>query len=66
LRTRKAGNKTFIDMHITMCNNPSLEEAHSIVDKIENSIKQNYGNVDITIHIEPTNVKNRGGKSKND
>jgi len=44
----------------------SLEEAHSIVDKIENSIKQNYGNVDITIHIEPTNVKNRGGKNGND
>jgi cation diffusion facilitator family transporter len=66
LRTRKAGDKMFIDMHVTMCNNPSLEEAHNIVDKIEYLIKQNYKNVDITIHVEPTKIGDSGGKNKNE
>lgn len=63
LRTRKAGNKVFIDMHVTLCNNPTLEEAHSIVDKIEDSIRQSHDNVDVTIHVEPID-KNKKGDNK--
>jgi divalent metal cation (Fe/Co/Zn/Cd) transporter len=32
----------------------SLEEAHSLVSTIEADLKQNLGNVDATIHIEPS------------
>ena len=66
LRTRKAGNKVFIDMHVTLCNNPTLEEAHTIVDKIEESIKENYKNIDVIIHIEPTNKSTIGGINKHE
>jgi cation diffusion facilitator family transporter len=66
LRTRKAGNKLFIDMHVTICNNTTLEKAHDIVDKIEDSIKQSHNNVDVTIHIEPTDKEVKGGKKENE
>jgi cation diffusion facilitator family transporter len=66
LRTRKAGNKLFIDMHVTICNNTTLEKAHDIVDKIEDSIKQRHNNVDVTIHIEPTDKKVKGGNKENE
>ncbi|MDY6821461.1 MAG: cation diffusion facilitator family transporter [Deferribacterota bacterium] len=55
LRTRKAGNKIFIDMHITLNNNPTITKAHKIVNSIEDKIKGKYKNADVTIHIEPSN-----------
>ena len=53
LRTRSAGAKKFINMHIVMCGKLSLEDAHKIVDEIELHIKQSIPNTDILIHPEP-------------
>lgn len=53
LRTRQAGNQKFIDLHLTLCKEISLEEAHKIADKIEKHIEDEVKNTDITIHIEP-------------
>jgi cation diffusion facilitator family transporter len=66
LRTRKAGNKVFVDMHVTLCNNTTLEKAHDIVDQIEASIKQSHDNIDVTIHIEPTEKEVEGGTKENE
>lgn len=58
LRTRKAGNKIFVDVHITLCNNPTLEEAHNVITEIEHKIKEKLSNIDIMIHAEPSEDKN--------
>ena len=53
LRTRKAGNQRYIDLHVVMPKNASVEEAHKICDCIEDSINNRLKNANVTIHVEP-------------
>ena len=54
LKVRKVSSKVFVDASVQVSSHMSLEEAHSLATKIENSLKQTLGNVDATIHIEPS------------
>jgi cation diffusion facilitator family transporter len=53
LRTRIAGNYRFIDLHIEIPENVSVGDAHRYCDKIEDELKNEYENLNITIHVEP-------------
>jgi cation diffusion facilitator family transporter len=53
LRTRKAGAQRFVDLHLVMPKNASVEEAHRICDHLEQRIKDRLPNTSITIHVEP-------------
>lgn len=53
VRTRKAGNTRFIDLHLVMPRNVSVEEAHRICDHLEEGIKHRLSNASVTIHVEP-------------
>jgi cation diffusion facilitator family transporter len=53
LKVRKAGNKVFVDATIQVPKLMSLEEAHALATKVEKCLKDEFGNVDSTIHIEP-------------
>lgn len=54
LRTRVAGNYRFIDLHIEIPENVSVGNAHQYCDKIENELTDKYGNLTVTIHVEPS------------
>ncbi len=54
LKVRKVGSKVFVDASVQVSSFMSLEEAHSLASKIETSLKEALGNVDATIHIEPS------------
>jgi len=54
LKVRKVSSKIFIDATIQVSSHMPLEEAHSLSSKIEADLKQALGNVDATIHIEPS------------
>ena len=54
LKVRKASSKTFVDASIQVSSHMPLDEAHSLASKIEVSLKEALGNVDATIHIEPS------------
>jgi cation diffusion facilitator family transporter len=54
LRTRVAGNYRFIDLHIEIPENVSVGSAHKYCDKIENELTNNYENLTVTIHVEPS------------
>ena len=54
LRTRLAGNYRFIEFHIQIPENESVGNAHQYCDKIENELTQNYQNLTVTIHVEPS------------
>jgi len=54
LKVRKVSSKIFIDASIQVSSVMSLEEAHSLASKIEADLKEALGNVDATIHIEPS------------
>lgn len=53
LRTRKAGNQRYIDLHLIMPRNTSLEEAHRMCDHLEDDIESKLGHTSVTIHVEP-------------
>ena len=53
LRTRKAGNQRYIDLHIVMPKNISLEEAHRMCDHLEQDIGSKLQHASVTIHVEP-------------
>ena len=53
VRTRRAGNQRFIDLHLMMPRDVSLEEAHRMCDHLEEDIKNKLANSSVTIHVEP-------------
>jgi cation diffusion facilitator family transporter len=53
LRTRRAGSQSYIDLHLVMAGNISLERAHQICDQIEGEIESSLHAASVTIHCEP-------------
>jgi cation diffusion facilitator family transporter len=53
LRTRIAGNYRFIDLHIDMPKDLSVESAHKYCDAIEENLISRFENLNVTIHVEP-------------
>lgn len=53
LRTRRAGNQRFIEFHLIMPKNVSVEEAHHVTDRLEQDIENRLQHTSVTIHIEP-------------
>jgi cation diffusion facilitator family transporter len=56
MRTRKAGSDRFIDFHLVVCKDTSIEEAHHIADKMEKEIIQEFPRASVIIHLEPCEV----------
>jgi len=57
LRTRKAGRQRYVDLHLVMPKNASVEETHRLTDDLEQAIKRRLPNTNITIHVEPGDVE---------
>jgi cation diffusion facilitator family transporter len=53
LRARHAGRNTFVDFHLVVPGSMSVSSAHSICDRIEAAIREEFGQTTITIHVEP-------------
>jgi len=54
LRTRIAGNYRFVDLHIDMPKDQSIESAHKYCDMIEEKLTTRFENLNVTIHVEPS------------
>jgi cation diffusion facilitator family transporter len=53
IRIRPSGAHTFIDMHVTMDGNVSLQDAHTATEEIEDAILKVISPADVTVHVEP-------------
>ncbi|MCX7816761.1 MAG: cation diffusion facilitator family transporter [Syntrophales bacterium] len=53
LKTRKAGNFRFVEFHIKVDPNMTVEEAHSITRELKRRIKAHLPATTVTSHIEP-------------
>jgi cation diffusion facilitator family transporter len=53
LRTRKAGSQRYIDLHLVLPKDMSIEKAHDICDQVEAEIESRLPRTDVTIHVEP-------------
>ena len=58
LRTREAGQRRFIQMHLDLDENLSLLEAHRIVDAIEYEVSQLIRGADVIVHADPVDPEN--------
>jgi cation diffusion facilitator family transporter len=53
-RARKVGSRTFVEAAIQVPERMSLDEAHDLACRIEEKLQKTFGNVDATLHIEPS------------
>jgi cation diffusion facilitator family transporter len=53
LRTRRAGSQNYIDLHLVIAKDVSLEQAHQICDRIETEIQSTVREASVIIHCEP-------------
>ncbi len=57
IRTRKSGSQRFIDFHLVIPKNASLEEAHQWCDHLEEDIEGRLPASSVTIHVEPCTIE---------
>jgi cation diffusion facilitator family transporter len=53
VRIRPSGASWFIDLHITMDGDCTLNESHAMTEKIEREIRKLLPGSDTTVHVEP-------------
>ncbi|HUA47808.1 MAG TPA: cation diffusion facilitator family transporter [Solirubrobacteraceae bacterium] len=53
LRTRRAGSRRYVDLHIQFRSGTSLEDAHRTAHELQDVIGARLGGADVLIHLEP-------------
>jgi cation diffusion facilitator family transporter len=53
LRTRRAGARRYVDMHVQFQAGTSLEDAHRTAHELQDLIGSRLGGADVLIHLEP-------------
>ncbi|MBZ8133438.1 cation diffusion facilitator family transporter [Afifella sp. IM 167] len=53
LRTRVAGQRTFLEFHLVVPRDMRVADAHRICDAIEDGLRGKLGDIHIAIHVEP-------------
>lgn len=56
-RTRRSGAEEYIDFHLVVASNKSIETVHNLCDRIEEKINNLFHKANILIHLEPENEK---------
>jgi cation diffusion facilitator family transporter len=53
LRTRRSGSDRFIDLHMVVSRDMSVEQSHRLVDHIEKDITARFPRTSVITHVEP-------------
>jgi cation diffusion facilitator family transporter len=53
LRTRRAGARRYVDLHVQFSRGTSLEDAHRTAHELQDVIGARLGGADVLIHLEP-------------
>ncbi|WP_336069643.1 cation diffusion facilitator family transporter [Nitratireductor rhodophyticola] len=53
LKTREAGRARFIEFHLVVPSDMTVEAAHRICDRIEGALEKAQPGAEVTIHVEP-------------
>ena len=53
LRTRQAGSRRYVDLHVQFRSGTSLEDAHRIGHELQDAIQHEIDRADVLIHLEP-------------
>ena len=61
MRTRSAGQATFIDFHLVVPGAMTVEDSHAICDRLERALESTIAGAVVSIHVEPAGeAKARG------
>jgi cation diffusion facilitator family transporter len=55
LKTRRAGPQIFINFHLVVAGDVSVQQSHDLTDHLESDLKLEYPRSVVTIHVEPCN-----------
>jgi len=58
LRTRRSGNKIYVELSICLPGNLSISEAHSKSTRINRALFREFPNIETIVHIEPLENQN--------
>ncbi len=62
LRARRAGSHTFVEFHLVLAGETSVEASHALCDRLEAAIQAAVPGSSVTIHVEPeAKSKGHGG-----
>ncbi|MBE0553102.1 MAG: cation transporter [Rhodobacteraceae bacterium] len=61
LRTRAAGQATFIEFHLVVPGDLTVRDAHDMCDRIEAALKAQVPGAVVTIHVEPEHKAKHAG-----
>ncbi|MDJ0641186.1 MAG: cation diffusion facilitator family transporter [Erythrobacter sp.] len=53
LRTRTSGTRDFVQFHVDLPGNMTVEQAHDIVERVEADLESHFPNMELLIHIDP-------------
>ena len=53
LRTRVAGAKSFVDVHVLLPGSMTIQEGHDLVESLENDIRARLPHIEVLTHLEP-------------
>jgi cation diffusion facilitator family transporter len=53
LRTRRAGPRRYVDVHVQFRSGTTLEDAHAIAHELQDTIRDRLRGADVLIHLEP-------------
>ncbi len=53
LRTRKAGSRRFLELHLTVPGMMTVAESHALCDRIETAVQVALPRAVVTVHVEP-------------
>jgi cation diffusion facilitator family transporter len=63
LRTRRAGARRYVDLHVQFCSGTSLEDAHGTAHALQDQIAGRLpGGADVLIHLEPADKVRPGSE----
>jgi cation diffusion facilitator family transporter len=62
MKTRRNGNLVFCELHLSVDGSLSVQEAHDLTDHLENELKTELPNANLTIHVEPKQTKTKMAK----
>ena len=62
LRTRRAGARRYVDLHLQFRTGTSLEEAHALAHQLQDAIRARLDRADVLVHMEPEDHVEPGGE----
>ena len=61
VRTRLAGQITFVEFHLVVPAHMTVAESHAICDRIEAALREAVEGIRVTIHVEPEQKAKHNG-----